>query len=664
MAEEAEDRVPGAPGAGGADPAATAMALGGASRAEADIFLKKQGVLSDKQSALADKQSRFLDLQIDELSREDSVRHWSLRVRHISDVMKLAFEISLAFIVVAIAALIATAIWTASHNDGVVIEAFNVPPDLAAKGLTGEVIATQVQDRIAFMQNNADTMRAANSFRNDWGNDIKVQIPDTGVSIGEAYRFLSSWLGHETRITGEIWHDAGGIAISARAGNKPAKIFRGSDADLDKLIVAATEYVYSQTQPYRYIVFLDQQGRHAESLPAAQQLALNGPPEERPWAYSRWGLYYSAIGDIRGDLEKQLQAVKFAPNLAHVWGNVAADQLALGHDEAGLESNKRSLAIFQGAYSQQYASYAVAINRVVLSVMIAEQQGDFRQAAARAPQVQDIEDYDNAHGCFPFMMSDDLAQDHDVPASFAAEPATVNEQNFILSANDSLYEPWAVPPLPGAMRAVALDDWRGAHDYLVAMDNLPEAASPGFKPFLPVMTWPWLAYADARLGDFASARALIDRTPGDCYLCVRMRGNIDAAQGKWDAAAWWFDDATRQAPSIPFAYTDWGAMLLREGNYDGAIAKFQLANQKGPHFADPLEMWGEALIAKNRSDLALAKFEEADKYAPNWGRLHLKWGEALLWTGNKTDAQKQFAVARGLDLAAAEKSELMGLMHG
>jgi tetratricopeptide (TPR) repeat protein len=157
---------------------------------------------------------------------------------------------------------------------------------------------------------------------------------------------------------------------------------------------------------------------------------------------------------------------------------------------------------------------------------------------------------------------------------------------------------------------------------------------------------------------------LIDRTPGDCYLCVRMRGNIDAAQGKWDAAAWWFDDATRQAPSIPFAYTDWGAMLLREGNYDGAIAKFRLANQKGPHFADPLEMWGEALIAKNRSDLALAKFEEADKYAPNWGRLHLKWGEALLWTGNKTDAQKQFAVARGLDLAAAEKSELMGLMHG
>jgi len=94
--------------------------------------------------------------------------------------------------------------------------------------------------------------------------------------------------------------------------------------------------------------------------------------------------------------------------------------------------------------------------------------------------------------------------------------------------------------------------------------------------------------------------------------------------------------------------------------------KFTLANEKGPHFADPLEMWGEALIRKNRSDLALAKFAEAEKYAPNWGRLHLKWAEALLWTGDKSGAQKQFAIASGLDLAPSEKSELAsrGAMHG
>jgi hypothetical protein len=38
--------------------------------------------------------------------------------------------------------------------------------------------------------------------------------------------------------------------------------------------------------------------------------------------------------------------------------------------------------------------------------------------------------------------------------------------------------------------------------------------------------------------------------------------------------------------------------------------------------------------------------------------LHLKWGEALYWTGKKDEAGRQYALAVGLDLTAAEKSEL------
>ena len=150
----------------------------------------------------------------------------------------------------------------------------------------------------------------------------------------------------------------------------------------------------------------------------------------------------------------------------------------------------------------------------------------------------------------------------------------------------------------------------------------------------------------------------------DCDLCLRARGNIEEAAHNPALAAHWFDLAVRQAPSIPFAYADWGAMLLHKGHYDGAIAKFALANRKGPHFADPLELWGEALIAMNRSDLALAKFEEAARYAPNWGRLHLKWGEAFLWSGNKAEARRQFTIAESLDLTASEKSELAKVANG
>ena len=128
--------------------------------------------------------------------------------------------------------------------------------------------------------------------------------------------------------------------------------------------------------------------------------------------------------------------------------------------------------------------------------------------------------------------------------------------------------------------------------------------------------------------------------------------------GLAEQAESWFACAIAFAPSIPFAYADWGQMLLASRDYDGAIAKFAVASQKGPHFADPLEMWGEALMLQNRSDLALAKFEEADKYAPNWGRLHLERGEALWWSGDKPAARQQFAATSRLELSAMDRQAL------
>jgi len=160
------------------------------------------------------------------------------------------------------------------------------------------------------------------------------------------------------------------------------------------------------------------------------------------------------------------------------------------------------------------------------------------------------------------------------------------------------------------------------------------------------------------------ARAIIARTPADCYDCLRMRGQIDAAERNWGGAAYWFAKAVAAAPSIPFAYAAWGEMLLHKGDVDAAITKFQQAHVKGPHFADPLEMWGEALMQENRSDLALTKFAEADKYAPDWGRLHFKWGEALYYAGKEEEAKTQFAAASRLDISAADKAELAKVPHG
>jgi tetratricopeptide (TPR) repeat protein len=257
----------------------------------------------------------------------------------------------------------------------------------------------------------------------------------------------------------------------------------------------------------------------------------------------------------------------------------------------------------------------------------------------------------------------DLALDHDVGAARRVAAASAFPSDAA-SNPVALYA--MLPPLGYFWIDNTIGDWKAALAEISAAANDAEKKDSPLRGYISTFYTPWLAFAHANAGDVSVAAAMIRSTPLDCYICVRIRGDIEAARKNWSGAAYWFSEAVAQGPSFPSAYADWGEMLLHKSDDDAAIAKFRIANQKGPRFADPLEMWGEVLMLKNRSDLALAKFEEANRYTPNWGRLHLKWGEALLWSGNKAEAKKQFGIASHLGLSATHKAALTRVsgMHG
>ena len=76
---------------------------------------------------------------------------------------------------------------------------------MAQSGLTGQAIAAQLQDKLSAMQTATDSGRPAKSYASSWGDGIKVMIPNTGISVGDVYRTLAGWLGHQTHITGEVY---------------------------------------------------------------------------------------------------------------------------------------------------------------------------------------------------------------------------------------------------------------------------------------------------------------------------------------------------------------------------------------------------------------------------------------------------------------------------
>jgi len=111
---------------------------------------------------------------------------------------------------IAVAAALGLMVSDAVHGKGLIIEPFSVPPNLAERGLSGDVVAFQLLDRLATMTA-SESSRAVRFYANDWANNIKVEIPETGVSIGELLRCLTECLGHDTRISGDFYRTASGI---------------------------------------------------------------------------------------------------------------------------------------------------------------------------------------------------------------------------------------------------------------------------------------------------------------------------------------------------------------------------------------------------------------------------------------------------------------------
>jgi tetratricopeptide (TPR) repeat protein len=590
------------------------------------------------------RQSRLADLQIDTLEKQDEFEISHLRWRRFNDQMKGAMQIMLVLVGALLVFAIAAAVWSAAHDDGVVIEAFNVPPDMQARGLTGSVVSSMLLDKLTALQSQIDSARAPSSYASK-GDDIKVLIPDTGISISEAYRYLVGWLGHQTHISGDVYRSTKGITVVVRTSGNPGASFESGEDKLDDLMEHAAESVYRQTQPFRYGVHLLNENRFAEADQVLGDLALNGPDSEKPWAYANWMYTALAKGDFATAIARAREGASLGPGNALAQGNAAVAEAAAGHDEEELRYSyaERNAASSAGG-SQVRPVARIAMEQGAIS-NIAEETGDFTAAVAQYDEQLTGEDFVGSHWTAAYMKAADLAKLHDIAASRRAF-AGYDDASLFLRANTGSGWNQSNLDLPPFEQFADLGDWANARkDIERSISAVPADQEAQFR----LQAWPLVALAQAKSGDARAAWTTIAKTPLDCYLCLRVRGRIAAEQKNWNGAANWFARAVALAPSVPFAYTEWGQMLLAKGDLDGAVAKFESAHVKGPHYADPLEMWGEALVARNRSDLALAKFEEAAKYAPNWKRLHQKWGEALTYLGRKDEAAKQFAIANSLE---------------
>lgn len=601
-----DDEIPTSLGSSGA---ADAIVLGGG----------RAGTIADNPTAQAylTAQTRLLGVQFEHMHEQRMLILEHLRVRKWRERLQLGLQIMLWSIAgLIIIAVVSFAFWTMG-DDANIIEPFRSPAPLAAQGLDGPVLATKLLDGVRALVSETDTARAPSTMRGAGEDEIKVEIPETGVSIGELLKYLRLFLGHERHISGEAYLEGDDLVITVRTGEEPGRSFRGPRSAVGELMTKASEAVFEETQPYLYSVYLAQHGRTAESLETAQKLATSGPRRERGWAYAHWANLLIQRGDNTGAVVRAREALARDPRLVTAERNLAVASGNLGHAETSFEAWRDAFNLLRPGRRTTVTAAAADQTRADASESMDEALGDYT-AAARLSRAQiEIPDYSGDARTAYISLADDLAEAHDPRAA----EAILRKGGFSDDVKVLEYiAPLRLIAWPVADLDLSREDWAGAAADLAAAKAWLAAHASTAQDLVRTHVDPALARALAHLGRFAEADALLAPTPLDCDPCLLARGQTAALEGKSQLADAWFARAVARTPSLPRALEQWGEALLDRGDVRGAEEKAAAAERLGPNSANARDLRARALLKLGRKDEAVRELEAAVRLAPAWNQ--------------------------------------------
>jgi tetratricopeptide (TPR) repeat protein len=555
-------------------------------------------------------QSRLINVQAAHLQDEHAARLQYLRgqarevdIRRLGLRLRVGFQLFVALLATAIGIGLVVMVRDAVTSRQVVVEPFRIPSTLAALGIDGAIVGSGLLDELGRLQDATRSTSAARGLTGAWSGNIKLDVPDTGISLGEISRLLRERFGHDVRIDGDlVGTPAGGLSLTVRGNGVPPKTIEGSATDLRKLTVAAAEYVYSKSQPARWASYLNTHGRYEESIAFCKSAVGSAEPADRATLLTRWAVAVeNSGGSVREALGLERAAAKLQPDNWIAHNNVQNDLMALADEEGAWQAGEEMRKFAGGrpgrapeTYYQNWDYLTWNLETWLASALVDAEAnaGAGTQIISAGPNIADVE----------LRLHDPEAAD------LALKTATEDPDD--LPGNALTHHVRGRMALESGDFATANVELEA---YGVAFAN-PAVSSqnPGYHC--------WIAPAEEAAGHPDKADALL-KSAGTFVDCYRFRADILDGRGNWPGAQKAYAEAVALAPDLPAAYYSWGVALARHGDLSGAETKLIDANQRGPHWADPLKAWGDVLLKQGNTKEALAKYDEALKYAPNWKQL-------------------------------------------
>ena len=572
----------------------------------AAIASRQDPGVARKTETFLDKQSRLLDIQAHHLEDEHELRISQMRHQRLSLRLRIAFQVLAALIASVVGLGLAWMLHDAFTSHNVVVEPFDSPPAAVARGLTANVVAGQFLNELTRMQaaTGSGPRRVVTSA---WSGEIKLAIPETGLSLGEISRLLKARLGHDLHVEGALVQvNDGVLALTIRGDGLLPKTFSGGIGDLDKLTTKAAEYVYSESLPASYVYYLTNVSRFKEAIAFAQARFPGADAWLRAELLNSWANALAMVGGSPDEIMSLYRAaLGFNPQAWAEYNNISGIQMGTGDEQGAWRTQQDLRRAASGRPEQEWQLMSVAWYQLTYdeTTVVSLLDADAASNQAGGSYVDPTMERLWAASAEAYMHDSSAAdltlltiKSADANSADAAMTHFVRGQLAIESGNMEL----AATEMAAYGKAYA--DPALALQVTVGGGNC----------------WAALAEENAGHPDKADAALKTGSTFVDCY---RFRGDILNHRGDWAGAQKAYADAVALAPDLPAAYFSWGVALAQHGDLDAAAARLKDANQKGPHWADPLKAWGDVLVKQGKTRDALVKYDQALKYAPNWKQL-------------------------------------------
>ena len=158
-----------------------------------------------------------------------------------------------------------------AHRPTLTIAAFDVPPSLEARGLTGQVLAKALFDELIRRRELVTTIDSG-ELKGAWAeNRVDVAIPQAGFTLQSVFRYLRHATGNETSIDGEIVLDGDQATLKVRVAGKPPAVAQGLLAQWEQLVADAAGGVLEVTQPAVQAAWLGLKAQTPADLAALSQ---------------------------------------------------------------------------------------------------------------------------------------------------------------------------------------------------------------------------------------------------------------------------------------------------------------------------------------------------------------------------------------------------------